>query len=59
MANFTFQGPMKWSPRAILKSRDIEPVEFEKGHIKLMILRAEVDQEWDRIDSEIWVRAFK
>ena len=38
-----------------MKLRDVEPVEFEKGHVKLMILRAEADQDWDRIDYEIWV----
>lgn len=47
-------GPLKWSPRAILKLREVKPVEFEKVHIKLMVLRAEVDHDWDGIDHDIW-----
>ena len=52
-------GPTKWSPRPILKKREIKPVEFEKVHIKLMVLRAEVDHDWDGIDHDIWVKLFQ
>ena len=52
-------GPTKWSPRPILKVREVKPVEFEKVHIKLMVLRAEVDHDWDGIDHEIWVKLFQ
>ena len=52
-------GPLKWSPRAILKLREVKPVEFEKVHIKLMVLRAEVDHDWDGIDHDIWVKLFQ
>ena len=54
--NITHYGPLKWSPRAILKVRDVKPQEFERSHIKLMALRAEIDNDWEEIEDDIWVK---
>ena len=47
--------PLNWSPRAILKSREVKPSEYEKCLLELLILRADVDDDWDTIDRDIWV----
>ena len=48
--------PMDWQPRPIIKSREVKPQEYEKNQLELMILRDEVDRDWDDIDNEIWVK---
>ena len=48
-------GPLKWSPRAIIKVRDVYPMEYEKCQLKLLILRAEIEHDWDKIEQDIWV----
>ena len=48
-------GPLNWSPRAIVKVREIFPLEYEKCQLKLFILRAEIEQDWDKIQEDIWV----
>ena len=47
---------MSWNPRAIIKLRDINRHAFEKLNLELVILRSEVDQDWDGIDRDIWVK---
>ena len=56
MAPMLPQGPMKWSPRAIRKVRDVNRLGFEKSSLELLILRADVDQDWTEIDKDIWVK---
>ena len=55
----TRYGPQKWSPRAILKEREVKPQEFERCHIKLMVLRAEIEDDWEEIDDNIWVKQIR
>ena len=50
-----FIGPMEWHPRAILKSREVKPLEYEKSQLELLILREDVDRDWEELDQEIWV----
>ena len=49
--------PMDWQPRPIIKSREVKPQEYEKNQLELMILRDEVDRDWDNLDNEIWVKS--
>ena len=46
--------PVKWGPRAILKLREVNRSDFEKFEVKLLILRADVDTDWDDLDKSIW-----
>ena len=48
--------PMEWHPRAILKSREVKPREYEKSQLELLILREDVDRDWEDLDQEIWVQ---
>ena len=48
--------PVKWGPRAILKLREVNRSDFEKFEVKLLILRADVDTDWDDLDKSIWVK---
>ena len=47
--------PVKWGPRAILKLREVNRSDFEKFEVKLLILRADVDTDWEDLDKSIWV----
>jgi hypothetical protein len=51
-------GPLSWSPRAILKVREVKKAEFEKCQLELLILRQDVDYDWDVLNREIWVKIF-
>ena len=48
--------PMDWQPRPILKSREVKPREYEKSQLELLILREDVDRDWEDLDQEIWVK---
>ena len=51
--------PVKWRPRAILKLREVKRLDFEKFELKLLILRADVDTDWEDLDRSIWVNFVK
>ena len=49
-------GPINWRPRAILKNREINDLDFATCQLKLLVLRAETELDWDDIQRDIWVR---
>ena len=53
-----YNGPLhlQWSPRAIIKVREVKRSEFEKCQLDLLILRTNVDRDWEGIDRDIWVK---
>ena len=49
-------GPINWRPRAILKNREINDLDFATCQLKLLVLRTEIELDWEDIQRDIWVR---
>ena len=50
-------GPLSWSPRPILKKREVDiEASIEALTLKLSVMRADSNLDWDELDRSIWVR---
>ena len=47
---------LQWRPRAIKKLRDVNRLEFAICQLEKLYLRVDVEQDWDGIDRDIWVK---